>query len=268
MKPKFSIITICLNNEKGLKDTLKSEIIQTYKNYEIIVIDGGSKDNTMNVINEFSCYITYWCSEPDNGIYNAMNKGVSHSNGEYCIFMNSGDKFYSDTTLFEISKYNDDIICGKVVRADSKKEHGFNKQQITMLDLFRDSLEHQSTFIKRFLFSSIIYDEKYELLADRKFCIQCLIQNNCSFRNTDVIVAYYDTNGISSTQHEKFKKEKDTLLKELLTYRIYLDYKRFEYIDDTLIENFNIISKTYRIKRICIFTINLFCKIKKIWNNL
>ena len=213
---KFSIITICLNDAKGLRQTLESEIVQKYDNYEIIVIDGGSNDGSLNVINEYSSFITYWCSEADKGIYNAMNKGIAKAMGEYCIFMNAGDRFYSDTVLLDISRYKEDLICGKVVRSDSKIVHGFNKPQISMLDLFRDSLEHQSTFINRNLLLKINYDENYTILADRKFCIQSLIQYNCSFRNVDIIVAYYDTTGISSTQHEKYKNEKEILFRELL----------------------------------------------------
>lgn len=104
---KLSIITINFNNEKGLKKTLESVSIQTYKNFEFIIIDGGSTDNSVNIIKEYQPIITYWLSEPDKGIYNAMNKGIAQAHGEYCIFMNSGDTFYDASTIEKSLPYLD-----------------------------------------------------------------------------------------------------------------------------------------------------------------
>ena len=90
---KFSIITINYNNVEGLRNTIKSVVNQTYTDYEFIIIDGGSTDGSVEVIKEYANIITYWVSEPDKGIYNAMNKGIEVANGEYLNFMNSGDCF-------------------------------------------------------------------------------------------------------------------------------------------------------------------------------
>lgn len=96
---KFSIITINYNNCEGLEKTIQSVIEQSYKGYEYIVIDGGSTDGSIDIIKKYEPSITFWVSEKDSGIYNAMNKGIRHSTGEYLNFMNSGDTFYEPEVL-------------------------------------------------------------------------------------------------------------------------------------------------------------------------
>ena len=93
---RFSVITINYNNREGLNKTIKSVLCQSINDYEYIIIDGGSTDGSVDIINNNANFITYWVSEKDNGIYHAMNKGVAHAHGEYCIFMNSGDIFYNE----------------------------------------------------------------------------------------------------------------------------------------------------------------------------
>jgi len=85
---KYSIITVNLNNARGLEDTIQSVVNQTCRDYEFLIIDGGSSDNSTSIIEHYKSEIDYWVSEPDNGIFNAMNKGIVHAHGEYCIFMN------------------------------------------------------------------------------------------------------------------------------------------------------------------------------------
>lgn len=98
----ISIITINYNNKVGLKKTIESVIQQDFNSFEFIVIDGGSTDGSYDVIQEYRNYIDYWVSEPDKGIYNAMNKGITIARGEYCNFMNSGDFFYDKNVLSSI----------------------------------------------------------------------------------------------------------------------------------------------------------------------
>ena len=93
--PLFSIITVCYNETGNIKKTLDSIIEQSFRDFELIVVDGGSTDGTKEIVQEYEQNIAWWCSERDNGIYNAMNKGVSHATGEYVIFMNAGDWFYN-----------------------------------------------------------------------------------------------------------------------------------------------------------------------------
>ena len=109
---KYSIITINYNNADGLRRTIESVVSQTYADYEYLIIDGGSTDGSVNAIKEYEDKISYWVSEKDGGIYNAMNKGVKVAHGEYLIFMNSGDVFYNDRVIerIESSQRTDDII--------------------------------------------------------------------------------------------------------------------------------------------------------------
>lgn len=99
---KLSIITVNLNNRDGLKRTIDSVVSQTFTDYEWIVIDGGSNDGSRELIEHYSDHFAYWCSEPDKGIYNAMNKGIAHAKGEWLQFLNSGDVLYSNNTLASV----------------------------------------------------------------------------------------------------------------------------------------------------------------------
>jgi glycosyltransferase involved in cell wall biosynthesis len=97
--PKISIITVCYNAEKQLKKTIDSVINQTYKNIEFIIIDGASSDNSLELLKTYSSSINFWVSEPDHGIYDAMNKGLSVATGDYVQFLNAGDYFCDETSL-------------------------------------------------------------------------------------------------------------------------------------------------------------------------
>ena len=111
---KLSVITINFNNRDGLRKTIESVVNQTFKDFEYIIIDGGSTDGSVDVIKEYADRIDYWVSEPDKGIYNAMNKGIDVAKGEYCIFMNSGDCFYVNDVYENVFRELDgvDIIIG------------------------------------------------------------------------------------------------------------------------------------------------------------
>ena len=111
---KLSIITINYNNLEGLKKTYESVVCQTWTDYEWIIIDGGSTDGSREFIEEHQDKFAYWCSEPDKGVYNAMNKGIAKAQGEYLNFMNSGDRFYDHQTLNEVfsSGFQEDILYG------------------------------------------------------------------------------------------------------------------------------------------------------------
>ena len=146
---RFSVITINYNDKIGLERTINSVINQTNDDYEYIIIDGESTDGSVDVIKRYANHITYWVSEKDKGVYNAMNKGVDQAHGDYLIFMNSGDCFHSTKVLNKINDFNEDIICGKVLKGDDQRPSGPRKSTITLVDLMRGSLPHQAMFIKR-----------------------------------------------------------------------------------------------------------------------
>lgn len=237
---KFSVITINYNHKEGLRRTIESVICQTYTDYEFIIIDGGSTDGSVEIIKNYAEHITFWVSEKDNGVYHAMNKGVSHAHGDYCIFMNSGDCFHFSKALDSVTGYEEDIICGQVSTFPS----GHHKPTITLVDLMRISLPHQAMFIKRRLLLKHPYDEKYKILSDWKFCIETLILENCSFRNIEVVLTDYESGGISANSNGLLPIERELVLQELLPPRIIDDYKRMTPVDDELLDQALILTKT------------------------
>lgn len=235
---KISIITINYNNSIGLEKTIKSVISQDFKDYEYIIIDGGSNDRSVDVIEKYADKIDFWISEPDKGIYNAMNKGVSHAHGEYINFLNSEDLYYDNNTLSNICKFLDaDIIVGKCYIPEIETVFGYNPAQITMLNLFTDTFNHQATFIKTMLLKKNKYNESYKIVSDWIFLVEQLIFNNCTYQSIDDIIVRYDGNGVSSNTALRLK-ERETFLKSCLPNRIYSDYELFVDIKKSPVLNY------------------------------
>ena len=241
---RFSVITINYNNLEGLKHTIESVVCQTYNEFEFIIIDGGSTDGSVDIIKEYEEHITYWVSEKDHGVYHAMNKGVAQSHGDYCIFMNSGDCFHSPNVLESLKDYQEDIVCGKVIKGNATTASGLATPSITLVDLMRASLPHQAMLIKRDLLVKHPYDEHYKILSDWKFCLETIVFDNCAFRNIDVIVADYDTSGISTNSNGLLPKEREQILKEMFPPRILSDYQRLYPVDDELLDQALLLTQT------------------------
>lgn len=224
---KYSIITINYNNKEGLEKTIQSVLCQTSHDYQFIIIDGGSTDGSVDIIKQNADYIDYWISESDGGRYPAMNKGIKQAKGDYLNFMNSGDTYHSPTVLEDIAKMNltEDIITGGIHDSEKNVSYIIKPQEVTLLTMFKNTFNHQATFIKRQLFNKRLYDENYVIQSDAKFNYQSIIFDNCSVRIIDYIVANYDFNGISSNS-ALVDKEWNHLLAELFPIRILEDYKR------------------------------------------
>lgn len=224
----FSVITINYNNCEGLQRTIESVIGQTYKDYEFLVIDGGSTDGSVEIIKKNAESISYWVSERDNGIYHAMNKGVAQAHGDYCIFMNSGDCFFNNNVLniIKSANSNDDIIIGKV----SVNKPGViisppPKGELTFYHLYSGSIPHQGSFIRTELLRKYPYDENLRISSDWKFFVQTMIIDNCSVRFVDEYIAIYDLNGFSSDNPKLMREEKESVLKELFPPRVLEDFR-------------------------------------------
>lgn len=209
---KFSIITINFNNQAGLQRTIDSIICQTWKDFEWIVIDGGSTDGSKELIEQYQQHFSFWCSEPDKGVYNAMNKGVKHAVGDYLLFLNSGDALYDQDVLQKVSDIKSvaDIISGQAVRMDNNELLRHYDKSIFM-QLYRDTLNHQGTFIKRTLFRDLSYDESLKIVSDWKFWLDAILKGNASVDTIPVIVARQDMTGISSNLAAQ-AQEKQTVL--------------------------------------------------------
>jgi glycosyltransferase involved in cell wall biosynthesis len=239
---KLSIISINYNNKAGLQRTIDSVLCQTWKDFEWIIIDGGSTDGSKELIEKNQQHFTYWCSEPDNGVYHAMNKGVSHASGEYVNFMNSGDAFYDKGVLQKIVDLNSqaDIISGKAVHTDSLKPL-FRYNGSLLMQLYVTTISHQGAFIKKSLLNKYPYDENFKIVSDWKFWLQTIIWGDAKVQDTDILVAKYDLTGISSEmspihiyEREKVRNEffPPLLRKEIEEYiqlrkSIYTEYGEF-----------------------------------------
>lgn len=234
---KISIITINYNNLKGLVDTAESIMNQTDNNFEWIIIDGGSTDGSKEYIESIAHHIDYWVSEPDKGIYNAMNKGTRVATGEYCLYMNSGDCVYDNTTIGQLNNLNyvSDVVSGKgsLEMNGSVLTIRYPKREIKLSSFISvlpnnksriapSSLLHQATLIRRSCLLATQYDETMKIAADYKFWIQHLIYKNGTYETIDVTVCRFDMTGISSSIESRM--EAVEFLEELLPLRIQYDY--------------------------------------------
>lgn len=213
----LSIITINYNNRLGLQKTIDSVICQTFTDYEWIVIDGGSTDGSRELIEQYADHFAYWCSEPDKGIYNAMNKGIAHAKGEWLQFLNSGDWLYEDTTLEKVfsKEYKADILYGDAIYfwGNKKAEKRF-PQTITLYSLITESVNHQTCFIKSHLFKTQ-YDESFNYYADWVKLFEWFFKD-VRFEYLQNIIVYYDATGLTSTPTDKLKEEENRVLREAI----------------------------------------------------
>lgn len=224
---KFSIITVNYNNKDGLEKTIKSIIGQTFYDYELIIIDGGSNDGSADILKEYDAFITYWISEKDKGIYNAMNKGILKATGEYLNFMNSGDCFYTPDILEKVDKIKTDadFIVGKDYHFSdkTKKGHASNHPPyITMIHFFTSTLDHQSSFIKRELFNNSLYNENYRWVSDWVFFTEKIVSESKSVQFIPDIICLREEGQINRMEINKL--EMDNFLQTFLPYGVYRDY--------------------------------------------
>lgn len=235
---KYSIITVNFNNKEGLRKTIESVIHQTFRDFEFIVIDGGSIDGSADILKEYDAHINYWISEPDGGIYQGMNKGITKATGEYLNFMNSGDCFYDENVLQHIYDKHlvCDIIVGKDYHYNSQTQQGFSTilpPRISMLTFYIQTLPHQSSFFKRELFDNTLYDESLKIVADIKFYIQKICVEGCSVGLTNEIICKREPDGISKSYNERRIAEHQAVLAEFLPCGAIKDYQTLTLLDKT-----------------------------------
>lgn len=263
----FTVITINYNNHTGLRQTIESVVSQTFNDFEYIIIDGGSTDGSVDVIMAYRERVNFWLSEEDRGIYHAMNKGVARAHGEYCIFMNSGDRFYDKDVLLDISKYqkNEDVIVGNVSIDDEDHIISPHPEQgnLTFYHLYSGAIPHQGTFIKTELLQKYPYDENLKISSDWKFFVQTLIFDNCSVCFLDKLVAYFDLNGLSSTNPNLMREEKEEILSSMLPPRILADYKRMKQSECLIQELAPQLRISYRVDKFLYFIGKFMLKFRR-----
>ena len=194
-----TIITVVRNDKDKLRVTIKSIANQTYKNIEYIVIDGKSKDGTLNAIHEFDKVIDFWKSEPDNGIYDAMNKGIKIANGSWVNFLNAGDTFYDNYTLeniFKLPLYGD-IIYGDFALNDIILTTPIVVKARSINSIFKGNVySHQSCFVNRSILIKFPFNTKYKIAADYDQ-MMTFYKNKFVFQYFPVPVSIMLSNGLS-----------------------------------------------------------------------
>lgn len=214
---KISVITVTYNDLPGLRRTLSSVIHQDYADFEYIVVDGASTDGTRAFLEHEASGIDRWVSEPDSGIYEAMNKGVRLATGDYCIFMNAGDSFIHDRVLSRVESQLDgtDIVLGNEILVNEQERMcGFTpaKGSFTLQHLLSASICHQATFIKKDLLLEYPYDESLRLVSDWKFILERFIQGRCSFKTINIDICFFRSGGRTDTLQIIGKSEKESVL--------------------------------------------------------
>lgn len=225
---KLSIITINYNNCDGLKKTIDSVLSQTFTDYEYIIIDGGSTDGSREVIESVKDRLAYWCSEPDKGVYNAMNKGIAKAKGEYLQFLNSGDYLYNAHVLQKVfgKERNADILYGYMIVEGSSlaSSNAMMKSKLFWDDFIGNTLPHQASFCKRSLFVKFGgFDETYKIASDTKFFIKTVVWEKSSYEFIPEKIAMFQPGGISSSD-DRFYERDVKLRNEMFPKMVVDDY--------------------------------------------
>lgn len=202
IKPKLSIITVCLNQENSILKTIESIRNQTYKNYEHIIIDGCSTDSTVLKIKN-SNHKCHLISEKDNGIYDAQNKGASFAKGEYLLFLNGGDSLATNNILTQVfeNPVSADILYGDIVLENSEglKELKKSPSELSWEFFLTESLFHPCTFIRKDFFNKIgAYKTKYSLASDYDFFLNSFKKSPRSFKKINLAISIFPMDGRSS----------------------------------------------------------------------
>ncbi|NDP22033.1 MAG: glycosyltransferase [Paludibacter sp.] len=269
----LSIITINFNNALGLNKTIESVKSQTFTDYEYIIIDGGSSDDSVEIIENFSKLSKQsilYVSEQDKGIYNAMNKGIKLAQGDYCLFLNSGDILYDENVLANAfsNEIIADIVCfdAMFVLNGVEELHKY-PDEISFNYLYHGSLCHQSLLYKRVLFTQFgNYNENYKIVSDWELNIRFLINNNCTYKHFNFIFVKYGLDGISFSDSGKELdlNERNRVLSSCFAKRVLIDYVKLNRIeqDDTYILWQKINSKY--IKKLHYYIVRLLRRLDKL----
>lgn len=253
---RISIVTVCYNAEKTIENTIESIINQTYKNIEYIIIDGKSTDNTnliiennlskLNLLNKF-----VYISESDNGIYDAMNKAIKLATGEWLIFINSDDSFYSNHIIDDIFSNCNDILDNDIIYGDTNlvsRYTGSKVEKSYILSKIYDQMPfcHQSVFVKRNILEDNLFDIKYKICADYKFFLLMYMQNR-KFYNTNKVISNFSIDGVSGSAKLQTRLETMKILLDLKPHnknwiKFYFDYIKLRFI-------FHIKNKKFRRKK-------------------
>jgi glycosyltransferase involved in cell wall biosynthesis len=193
--PLISIVTVVFNGKNSLASTIHSVLNQSYKNIEYIIIDGGSTDGTQSVINKFADNVDYWISEPDTGIYDAMNKGITAARGEWFYFLGSDDILYDSSTISDVVAYlaqDVSLVFGNIMYNDGR----YVKSRLSIFTRLHNTVHHQSAFYNAKLFRDWSYDAELKLIADYELNL-IIYLNSMKYRHINNTIAICNQRGQS-----------------------------------------------------------------------
>jgi len=210
--PLISIVTVCLNSEQYLEKTIQSVLDQTYPCIEYIIIDGGSTDGTIQIIKKYEGRIAKWISEPDEGIYDAMNKGISLCEGEIIYCLNSGDHLYDKNVLQNVAEqFLDPRVMGVYGNVEVRDDQGNKKirgSEVTYNSLLYKRICHQALFVRKTLFEKLgKFSTSFKLSSDHEFAIKCIKKYGDRFVYLNDTIALYMSGGMSCVEMKKTKFE-------------------------------------------------------------
>jgi len=225
---KLTIITVNRNNAQGLQRTLNSVKSQTFNDFEHLVIDGASSDDSVDVIKKYeketslsiikTPHIIKWISEKDNGVFNAMNKGIAMAKGEYLLFLNSGDWLVNEKVLENVFAENptaDIYYCQENVINNGKVWTSDIPETLTFGFFYNSTLMHQSTFMKKSLFDEYgLYREDLKIMGDWEFWLRSIIFGKATAKKSTIVVSNYVEDGISASNPELEIEEKNIVYQQ------------------------------------------------------
>lgn len=219
--PKISVITVSYNAISTIESTVLSVLNQSYPNIEYIIIDGGSKDGTVDIIKKYNSQISFWKSEVDSGIYDAMNKAILHATGDWINFMNSGDTFYNENVIERIFSNEIDssyaVVYGNTEFVYSDRTQVVKKVKNSDVHKYMPAC-HQSIFCRRMEMNRKMFDLRFKIAADFNF-FYSLYMDNAKYLYKDIIVSRYDAmDGISSKNKLLSFKERMRITKSFAGY--------------------------------------------------
>ena len=258
---KLSIVTINRNNAAGLEKTLKSVALQTCKDFEHVIIDGASTDNSVEVIKQYventnnqpsgllsgaEGPITHhqikWISEPDKGIYNAMNKGIRMASGDYIQILNSGDSLCNEHVVEKMLKALEDcqypsLLYGNMIKvvSDGQVIGKSGRVEYSLRQYYSSTMNHDCCYIKRSLFDEYgLYDESLKIVSDWKWFLQAIGLGKVKPVYADLDVTLFDANGISETNLDLRNKERRLVLENVLPPAVLADYDKHAFDMDQM----------------------------------
>lgn len=221
---KLTVITICLNNVDELRRTIRSVTTQAKADFEYVVVDGGSTDGCRELI-AGTPGIARWVSEPDAGIYNAMNKGVTLARGEYVLFLNSGDTLAATDVLARaVPRLGEaDFLAGDyLIARGHTTERRLSPARMTARFLLEGALMHQATFTRTALLRETPYDERLRIVADWELLLRRWLLDGCTYRHIDTVVCVFQMGGLSTNRRTVARRDEErrTVIDRLLPPRV------------------------------------------------